>query len=485
MGALISKSRFILIVDHDLQAGSALVQALQKAGLSADCAAGGREALVRLSRERFRLLVVEADMPDMSGIELLKALRRREAGLPVIVMSARGSINEAVEAMQAGASDYLIKPFSPESFAACVRKSLPARAGDEAEDSLSRTSDLRTARKTLISQDPRMLEVLATARRVARSTATLLIAGESGTGKELLAAYVHRHGLNPEAPYVAVNCAALPDTLAESELFGHEKGAFTGAATRKVGKFELAKKGSIVLDEIGEMSHPLQAKLLRVLQEREIDRVGGGMPIPVEARVIAITNRDLSRAVAAGGFREDLYYRINVVSLQIPPLRERPGDIPLLAHHFLEKFNTLAGRSVARFSAEAFELLCRSSWKGNVRELENAVERAVLLADGETILPRHLQLTSSAGSVREDGAAGVFRIGTTVGEMERQLIMGTLSGVQNNRTRAAELLGISIRTLRNKLKEYREQSRVAPGRSAIRGHGTEIAASEAHGASVR
>ncbi len=485
MDALTAENRPILIADEDLRACAALAQALQREGFGAECAAGGREALARLSRERFRLLVIGAGTADMSGIDVLKSLRRREAAIPVIVMSARGSVDEAVAAMQAGACDYLLKPFSPESFAACVRKALHPAAGEEAADGLNRSADSRAMRKTLITQDPRMLEVLATARRVARSTATVLIAGESGTGKELLAAYIHRHGLNPEAPYVAVNCAALPDTLAESELFGHEKGAFTGAVTRKVGKFELAKKGSIVLDEIGEMSHPLQAKLLRVLQEREIDRVGGGMPIPVEARVIAVTNRELAGAVAAGSFREDLYYRINVVALRIPPLRERAGDIPLLAHHFLEKFNLLAGRSLTGFSAEALDLLCRLSWKGNVRELENAVERAVLLADGQTILPRHLQLTPAAESPRPGGAAGNFRLGTTVGEMERQLIMGTLSGVQNNRTRAAELLGISIRTLRNKLKEYREHGGAPPALGAMQGHGTEIAASEAPRAAAR
>jgi DNA-binding NtrC family response regulator len=485
MDTLTVESRPILIVDETPQAGAALALALQGAGLGAEWAAEGREALGRLSRERFRLLVIAADLPDMRGIELLQSLRRRASAIPVIVMSVRSSVDEAVAAMQAGASDYLLKPFSPESVAACARNALNSAASHETDGGSDRASGMRTARKALLTQDPCMLEVLATARRVARSTATVLIAGESGTGKELLAAYIHRHGLCPEAPYVAVNCAALPDTLAESELFGHEKGAFTGAVTRKVGKFELAKKGTIVLDEIGEMSLPLQAKLLRVLQEREIDRVGGGMPTPVDARVVAITNRDLAKAVAEGGFREDLYYRINVVSLRIPPLRERAGDIPLLAHHFLEKFNSLAGRSLSGFSAEALDLLCGSGWKGNVRELENAVERAVLLADGQTILPRHLQLSPVAAGGHGSAAAGAFRIGTTVGEMERQLIMGTLNGVQNNRTRAAELLGISIRTLRNKLREYQAQGRAVPGLAAITVRGTEIAASEARGASLR
>jgi transcriptional regulator with PAS, ATPase and Fis domain len=263
---------------------------------------------------------------------------------------------------------------------------------------------------------------------------------------------------------VAVNCAALPETLAESELFGHEKGAFTGAVMRKIGKFELAKKGTLVLDEVGEMALPLQAKLLRVLQEREIDRVGGGMPVPVEARVVAITNRDLSQAVAAGTFREDLYFRLHVVPLVIPPLRERPGDVQVLADHFLAHFSAQAGKVVRRFSDAAARLMSQHAWRGNVRELANRVERAVLLAEADTIEPRHLGLEPASGSRGDARPPMVFRCGTTVWEMERQLIMGTLSEVDQNRTRAAELLGISIRTLRNKLREYRANA--APAAAA-------------------
>jgi DNA-binding NtrC family response regulator len=467
----------ILIADHDPHARAALAQALQPAGFVTAAVAGGREALDRLSRERAGLLVVEAGLPDIGGLDVLKALRRRGQATPVVVTSANGSVAEAVAAVQAGAVDYLLKPLIPESLVACARKALEPSPGGR------RPPDPRAERKTLITQDPRLLEVLATARRVARSTATVLITGESGTGKELLAAYIHRHSAAPEAPYVAVNCAALPETLAESELFGHEKGAFTGALTRKIGKFELARKGTLVLDEIGEMPLALQAKLLRVLQEREIDRVGGVLPVPIEARVVAVTNRELSEAVAGGRFREDLYYRINVVPLRIPPLRERLGDIPLLAHHFLGKFNVLAGCSVARFSGEALDLLSRGSWKGNVRELENAVERAVLLADGEAIQPRHLQLPAVCERGRPAGTAPPVRLGTTVWEMERQLIMDTLSGVRNNRARAAELLGISIRTLRNKLKEYRERTDAGTAAEAASARGTKIAASQPAAAS--
>jgi transcriptional regulator with PAS, ATPase and Fis domain len=257
---------------------------------------------------------------------------------------------------------------------------------------------------------------------------------------------------------VAVNCAALPETLAESELFGHEKGAFTGALMRKIGKFELAKKGTIVLDEVGEMALPLQAKLLRVLQEREVDRIGGGMPVPVEARVVAITNRDLSTSVRAGTFREDLFFRLNVVPLVIPPLRDRPGDIQLLADHFLARFSAQVGKAVSRFSEQALRSLNQHPWKGNVRELANRIERAILLVEGDMIQPRHLGLEPAGGVQAGTRPAMVFRSGTTVWEMERQLIMGTRSEVDQNRTRAAELLGISIRTLRNKLREYRSNA---------------------------
>ncbi|HSO59522.1 MAG TPA: sigma-54 dependent transcriptional regulator [Desulfobacterales bacterium] len=480
MHALTSETQSVLIVDNDPVNRAALTQTLQRGGFAAEAAAGGREALARLTRARFSLVVTELKVPDVTGLDVLRAVQRLGVPVPVIVMTAEGSVENAVEVMQAGACDYLLKPFAMESFEASVRKALQTQSAGEAPLS-PRSFDARVSRKTLVTQDARLLEVLALARQVARSTATILIQGESGTGKELLAAFIHRHGLHPEAPYVAVNCAALPDTLAESELFGHEKGAFTGAVARKIGKFELARKGTIVLDEIGETSLSLQAKLLRVLQEREIDRVGGGMPTPIEARVVVATNRDLASAVAAGSFREDLFYRINVVPLRIPPLRERSGDVLLLAHHFLDKFNSVTGKRVARISAEALDLLSRNPWKGNVRELENTLERAVLLADGDTVLPRHLQLTPGTDNGPGSGPQRIFRTGITVMEMERELIMGTLSHVNQNRTQAAELLGISIRTLRNKLKEYRENgattaaSRNASRENQGRSDGTKIA----------
>jgi DNA-binding NtrC family response regulator len=450
-------STSILIVEPDRAERAELTRILQRGGFEPESAVGMRDALARLSQGAFRALVSAAELPDGDGTELVMSVGRNAPGVPVILLSAQGSVARAVAAMRAGACDYLLRPLAPETLEATVRQALGAMAA------AGRAPRHHTSQKTFISRDPHLLEVLDTARRVARSTATVLIQGESGTGKELLAAFVHRHGLHPDAPYVAVNCAALPESLAESELFGHEKGAFTGAVMRKIGKFELARRGTLVLDEIGEMTLPLQAKLLRALQEREIDRVGGTAPVPVEARVVAITNRDLSKAVSAGSFREDLFYRIQVVPLVIPPLRDRPGDIPLLADHFLAQFAARTGKPVRRFADEAVERLSRHDWRGNVRELENRVERAVLMADDDTLTSRHLGWAGPHEGMRAASAPPAIapRIGTTVWEMERELITGTLAEVNQNRTRAAELLGISIRTLRNKLREYREAAPAA------------------------
>ncbi len=280
-----------------------------------------------------------------------------------------------------------------------------------------------------------------------------------------MAAYIHEHSGFKDEPYVAINCAALPDSLAESELFGHERGAFTGAVNRKMGKFELAKNGTVVLDEISEMTPPLQAKLLRVLQEREIDRVGGSHPVPMHARVVAISNVDLKQAVSKGKFREDLYYRINVVPITIPPLRERKADIPLLAEHFLEKYSALNNRKMTQISETAMQQLTSGNWKGNIREVENTIERAVLIGNGPKLMPEHLILDSVV-SENQSPSAFSMKAGVTVREMEKQLINKTLQEVDENRTRAAELLGISIRTLRNKLREYKEELESSPAKAA-------------------
>ena len=446
----------ILVVDDESEMRSALSHALTRGGFSVENAASGTEALVKLKKDAFSMVITDLKMPEMSGMEVLDAAKKIAPKVPVIMITAFGSIHNAVEAMQEGAADYLLKPFSFETLENTVKKVLKSTDGNANIRLSKQNSMTQSTVKTLVTQDPKLLDILKLARKVASSRSTILIQGESGTGKELLAAYIHEHSGYKDEPYVAVNCAALPDTLAESELFGHEKGAFTGAVNRKMGKFELAKQGTVVLDEISEMTLPLQAKLLRVLQEREIDRVGGSGPVPMHARVVAISNVDLKKAVTDGKFREDLYYRVNVVPFTIPPLRERKGDIPVLAGHFLEKYSEMNQQDMMQISDAAMAQLANNDWKGNIRELENTIERAVLIGNGSKLMPEHFIL-DSIDSERHSRTAVPMKAGMTVREMERQLISRTLDEVSDNRTRAAELLGISIRTLRNKLREYKQE----------------------------
>ncbi|MDH3797363.1 MAG: sigma-54 dependent transcriptional regulator [Desulfobacterales bacterium] len=459
----------ILVIDDESEMRSALSHALTRNGFSVESAASGMDALVRIKKDPFSLVITDIKMPEMSGMEVLGAVKKLTPGIPVIVITAYGSIHNAVEAMQAGAADYLLKPFSFETLNATVKKVLDCTDSNGCGQTKQNTKVQPTI-KTLVTEDPKLLDILKLAKSVATSRSTILIQGESGTGKELLAVYIHENsGFNDE-PYVAVNCAALPDTLAESELFGHEKGAFTGAVNRKMGKFELAKHGTVVLDEISEMTLPLQAKLLRVLQEREIDRVGGSRSVPMHARVVAISNVDLKKAISQNKFREDLYYRINVVPFTIPALDERKGDIPLLVEHFLEKYAQLNNQEKKKISDAAMTQLVNKEWKGNIRELENSIERAVLIGSGPELLPEHL-FFDPADSPSRSQSHSVLSMwaGTTVKEMEKQLITKTLEEVNDNRTHAAELLGISIRTLRNKLREYKQELEASQAEVAAQG----------------
>ena len=453
----------ILVVDDESEMRSALSHALTRDGFAVESAASGTKALSKIKKDPVSLVITDLKMPEMTGMELLGAVKKIAPEIPVIVITAYGSIHNAVEAMQAGAADYLMKPFSLETLASTVKRVLGSIEDNGDQRHLQATTAQPTI-KTLVTQDPKLLDILKLAKSVATSRSTVLIQGQSGTGKELLAAYIHEHSGFKEEPYVAVNCAALPDTLAESELFGHEKGAFTGAVSRKMGKFELAKHGTVVLDEISEMSLPLQAKLLRVLQEREVDRVGGSRSVPMHARVVAISNVNLKKAVSENKFREDLFYRINVVPFTIPPLKERQKDIPLLVEHFLEKYCRLNNQDKKKVSKAVMTQLMNNEWKGNIRELENSIERAVLISGGPELLPEHLFLDAADGAGQSHSAISM-KTGMTVKEMERQLITKTLEEVNDNRTHAAELLGISIRTLRNKLKEYQqalEESQAEP-----------------------
>ena len=465
----------ILIVDDQPDNRKELTQSLKGVGFPVESASNGLQALDKFRTTTYSVVITNEQTPGIEGKDVLVTLKKKSPQIPVIVIAANGTVHNAVEAMHAGASDYLLRPFSVETLEKTVKKAISPLNGNRQSIKNRKSLDDPPIGKEIITRNRKFQDILSRARSVAPSMATVLIQGESGTGKELLAAYVHHHSRNPRAPYVAINCAALPDTLAESELFGHEKGSFTGAIGRKIGKFELAKKGTVVLDEISEMPLSLQAKLLRVLQEKEIDRIGGTRPIPIDARVIAISNIDLKTAVTEGKFRQDLYYRINVIPLTLPPLRDRKEDIALLAGYFLKNYCLANQKKINEIDDIAMKILTNYSWKGNIRELENTMERAVLISEGGIILPEHLLLDITENECASEASFPV-NAGYTVREMEKKLIFRTLEDVKDNRTHAAELLGISIRTLRNKLREYREEGGTLIEKSAVQGIGTNIAA---------
>ncbi len=450
--ALSEDARTVLIVDDEPSMRAALSETVRRLGYQVRGAMDGADAIEQLERLKPWLVVTDLKMPRLNGLELVKAIKQKAPHTFIILMTAYGTVETAVEAMKYGANDYILKPFSTDLLERVILNLQATTATDEQENPATLEA------RPILTQDPGMIRLLTTLEGVAASQATVLISGESGTGKELLARYIHARSPRAHRPFVALNCAALPDSLLESELFGHERGAFTGAIQKKLGKFEMAHTGTLFLDEISEMNLGLQSKLLRVLQEREVDRIGGREPVPVNIRVIATTNRSLYHEVTQGRFREDLFYRLNVFPVTVPPLRERPGDIPLLARHFLRvsaqrnslTMPTLSERAVA-------DLQCRP-WKGNVRELENVMERAILVAGGAAVDVDHLLPGDGTVIVREPDTTESILPSSSHGslwEMERDLIFKTLARVKENRTHAAKELGISIRTLRNKLREYR------------------------------
>ncbi|MBN1613191.1 MAG: sigma-54-dependent Fis family transcriptional regulator, partial [Deltaproteobacteria bacterium] len=402
------KAKPILIVDDEPSMRSALAESLQSCGYAVETADDGAEALMKFEQGRFRIVITDMRMPKMSGLDVLKGVKRHSPATPVILITAYGTVNTAVEAMKEGAAEFIMKPFSLDDLEIVVRNVLKT-SGDSVADS-KLPVDLDDRDRRIISSDGKIDSILETLRHVAKSRSTVLIEGESGTGKELFARYIYRHSPRRNMPFVAVNCAAIPGNLLESEMFGYEKGAFTGALQRKVGKFELADGGTLLLDEVSEMDGVLQAKLLRVLQECEVDRLGGRSPVKVDVRIIATTNRDLKKCMEEKVFREDLYYRLNVVPVRIPPLRERTGDIPPLVDYFLRKYSQLNNQPKPRLSEGAFSSLRAYHWPGNVRELENAIERAVLISK-DLILPTHLGLDN--GNVQEEhvtAATPVFQL---------------------------------------------------------------------------
>jgi DNA-binding NtrC family response regulator len=452
----------VLIVDDEESQRIGLASMVAAWGFTAETAADGQEALDKLCTFPAHVMVTDLMMPRMDGFELLRRLGAQGGGPPAIVVTAFGNIETAIATMHdLGAFWFLEKPIEPRALRVLLdRAASQQRLADEAER-LKRELSYQGVLAELVGRSSKMQEVFSLIRQVAPSKAAVLITGESGTGKELVARAVH--SLSPRAggPFVAINCAAMPETLMESELFGHEKGAFTGALERRAGCFELAQNGTLLLDEIGDMPIATQAKLLRVLEDSHVRRLGGKSEILVDVRVIASTNKVLEEALKKGELREDLYYRLNVFHIALPPLRERMDDLPLLAEALLRDLNKKHGTRVVDIMPDVVEQLERHNWPGNIRELRNALERAVILAGEGTIAIDHLPSvfnTSAAVAARHDSDGDPtqvrLRVGTTISEAEKVLIQRTLVHTKNNKTRAAEILGISLKTLHNKLKEY-------------------------------
>ncbi len=431
----------VLVVDDEAAMRAALEANFRRQGWKVTTAGGASEALERFRLAPCPLVVTDMRMPDGDGLRVMQGVRALAPETAVIFLTAFANVPEAVKAMREGACDYLIKPISFEQLRESAARVLTSRVG--------RSPKLNQG--DFIGASAATLRLIERARQVARTDADILMEAESGTGKELLARLVHHASPRSQRPFVAVNCAGFPDTLLESELFGHMRGAFTGALTTKAGKFELANFGTLLLDEIGEMPLSLQPKLLRVLQEREIDRLGDTRPLPIDVRVIATTNRPLATMVAEGKFRADLFFRLNVIPLTLPPLRERAEDIPELVAHFVRKYAPASRSNVVRFSPELLDRLQVYDWPGNVRELENFVRRVLVLAPGPVV---GMELLPEAGFQSEEPAAAGIAPGLTLRELERTLLEKTLDATGGNRTRAADMLGVSLRTVRNKIREF-------------------------------
>lgn len=434
----------ILVVEDDPDLREALSDTLTLSRYRVHTAVDGENAIALLREHAVGLVITDVQMPNMNGITLLHEIKSRWPHLPVLLMTAYGVISQAVEAMREGACNYMVKPFDVSDLLTQVaRYMLPVSFGESGD---------------AVMDDPQSSELFSLALRVAGTPATVMISGESGTGKEVLARFIHRHSPRAEQPFIAINCAAIPDNLLEATMFGYEKGAFTGATQAQAGKFEQAQGGTLLLDEISEMPLALQAKLLRVLQEREVERVGGSKAIPLDVRIIATTNRDMQVEVAKGGFREDLYYRLNVFPLKILPLRERKQDILPLARRFLNDMASAMGRGGLRLDTVSEQAMLDYGWPGNVREMENVIQRAVILAPAEVVKPEHLHLPSrpaakvngEADRNDDEGSAQDLK------SLEKAHIMTTLASVNGSRKLAAQKLGMSERTLRHKLQQYRE-----------------------------
>ena len=444
----------VLIVEDEPSTRLGLTELVSTWGFTTDSAADGQEALQRITTFRPSIVISDLVMPQMGGLELLRALKEEGTAITTVILTAQGTVETAVEAIKEGAYDYLTKPVEPQRLKILLDKIV------ERQDTLREVKSLRKQLREhgsfgkMIGNSPQMRKVYQTIEQAAPTQANVLIWGESGTGKELVAQTIHQLSPRGQMPFVPINCAAIPETLLESEIFGHEKGAFTGASDRREGCFELADRGTLFLDEIAEMTPATQVKLLRVLQERKFRRLGGRQEQSVDVRVIAATNVNPADAVKNGKLREDLYYRLNVFAIELPPLRQRKEDLSLLIQAFLAEFNDRNNKSVSAVDSSAMRMLEQYNWPGNVREVRNVIERAVILSNGEFIEPKHLPplVTDSPDVVKPVIA---LEPGTTVEEAERRLILMTLEHTRDNKTRAAEILGISLKTLHNKLNKLR------------------------------
>ena len=453
MTATISRDR-VLIVEDDPTTRLGLTELVRTWGFSTEGAADGQEALQRITAFRPSIIISDLVMPRMGGLELLHSVREEAGDVTIVILTAQGTVETAVEAIKEGAYDYLTKPIEPQRLKILLDKIV------ERQETIREVKVLRRQLRDsgsfgrMIGASPQMRKVYQIIEQAAPTAASVLIWGESGTGKELVAQTVHQLSPRVQAPFVPINCAAIPETLLESEIFGHERGAFTGALDRREGCFELADRGTLFLDEVAEMTPATQVKLLRVLQERTFRRLGGRTEQTVDVRVIAATNSTPLEAVKNSRLREDLYYRLNVFAVELPPLRQRKDDLPLLIQAFLTEFNTRNNKSVSAVDPVAMRVLEQYNWPGNVRELRNVIERAVILSTGEFIEPKHLPPLASPAAAASAPAISL-EPGVTVEEAERRLILLTLEHTRDNKTRAAEILGISLKTLHNKLNRLR------------------------------
>jgi two-component system response regulator PilR (NtrC family) len=451
----------ILIVDDERSMRDVLSIMLQRAGYSVAVAGDGEEAIAQIGKEIFDLVITDLKMPRVGGIEVLKAVKEVSPDTVVILMTAFASTDSAVQALKNGAYDYIQKPFNVDEVTINVRNALERRRLSTENRLLKREIANQSSLAQIIGQSEAMQKVLEVVRKVADSKSNVLICGESGTGKELIARAIHYNSSRSRLPFVTVNCSALPETLLESELFGHMKGAFTGAIANKAGLFEVADGGSIFLDEIGEMTPAMQVKVLRVIQEREFRRVGGTRDVKVDVRVIAATNRDLHKAVAEGSFREDLYYRLDVIPINLPPLRMRPGDIPLLAQHFLEQFARANGKQIPILTPEAMRMLISHEWKGNVRELENLVERVVAFSNSPSISEEDLQgwlhrapVAAPTQSYPSELPPEGLDLEALINSIEKDLLLKALERSKWVKKKAARVLHLNTRSFRYRLEKF-------------------------------